>query len=68
MLMIETELGFFDVKVEKSGFSITPERFNFIDMVGASGKLILAVMDSKMSFATNIDENQSNSRQIQQHL
>ena len=64
--MIETELSFFDVKVKEStressmfgqsGFSVTPKRFNSVDMVGASGKLILAVMDSEVSLVTDIDE------------
>jgi hypothetical protein len=66
MSMIETKLSLFDVEVEEparessvfgqSGFGITPERFNSVDMVGSSSKLIFTVMDSEVSLVTDIDK------------
>lgn len=57
--MIEAKLSLFDVEEEESSgqasvfcqshFGVAPEGLDTIDMVGASGELVVAVMDSEVA-------------------
>ena len=64
--MIETEFGFFDVEVEEPAgespvlcqacLGVAPEGLDAVDVVGASGELVLAVVDSEVAFVADVDE------------
>lgn len=64
--MIKTKFSFFQMQIEgmfrnaielcQAPFCKTPERFDIVDMLLATGKLIVAMINPEVFIKTNIDQ------------